>query len=64
MLIGLMISAIVGGLAGTAWSVAQSHDLAQVMAAYPLGGALAVLAFLVLTSQRADPLQSDFFPRD
>ena len=55
MLIGLVFSAIMGGLAGTAWSVARDCDLVQVLASYPLGGFMAVLAFVLLTSLRADP---------
>lgn len=60
MLIGVVFSAVMGGLAGTVWSVMQSHELPTVLASYPLGGLLAVLAFLVLTSLRADPRQPGF----
>ncbi len=55
MLIGVVLSAIIGGLAGTAWSLARDHDLVQVLASYPLGGLMAVSAFVLLTSLRADP---------
>jgi uncharacterized membrane protein len=64
MLIGLVICAVTGGLAGVAWSFGQSHELLQVLAAYPVGGILAVLAFLLLTSQRSRPRQPGLVQKD
>ncbi len=53
-----------GGLAGVAWSLGQSHELMQVLAAYPVGGILAVLALLLLTSLRSGPRQSNLLLQD
>ena len=66
MQIGLVLSAILGGLTGTVWSVVQDHGLPRVLSAYPLGGLLAVLAFLLLTSLRSDRLgqQPDWTRQD
>lgn len=64
MLIGVLFSAVMGGLAGTAWALTQNHDLIRVLVSYPLGGLLAVTAFVLLSLLRADPFQPQVLPRD
>jgi hypothetical protein len=55
MLIGILSSAIAGGVTGAVWSLRQDHDLPQVLVSYPLGGLLAVAAFVLICSLRSDP---------
>lgn len=46
MIIGVMTSAIGGGVAGLFWAVCQHHGISQIVASYPLGGLVAVTTFL------------------
>lgn len=55
MLIGVLFSAVAGGALGIFWSLLRDQELPAVVAAYPLGGLLAVAAFVVLTLLRTDP---------
>ena len=55
MLIGVLISAVAGGALGMSWSLMRDQDLSAVVAAYPLGGILAVMAFVLLSLLRTDP---------
>lgn len=64
MLIGVLFSAVMGGLAGMAWSLTQQHELPGVMAAYPTGGILAVMGFVMLAFLRGDPSQRQNMVRD
>lgn len=64
MLIGVMFSAVMGGLTAVMWSVLQHHELPRLLAAYPLGGLLAVAAFVSLSLLRAGPMTPQMLPRD
>ena len=64
MLIGVLISAVTGGLAGMALSVAQGHGLVRLLVSYPLGGILAVIAFILRTTLHAKARQAHFFQPD
>lgn len=63
MLIGVLFSAVTGGLAGMAWSIVHGHDLPRLLLSYPLGGTLAVLAFILLSSLHSKVRQTQFFER-
>lgn len=52
MVVGVLVSAIAGGVTAVAVSVGADHDLAQVIASYPLGGLLAVMSFLAMSLTR------------
>ncbi len=64
MLIGVLLSAVMGGLAGTVWSITQGHDLPWLLASYPLGGILAVIAFVLFSSLRSKARHPQFFLRN
>jgi drug/metabolite transporter superfamily protein YnfA len=48
MLIGMLMSAISGGMTALVFTLAGGHSLGRVLAAYPLGGMLAVASFLAM----------------
>lgn len=49
MLIGVLLSAISGGMTALIFALAGGHSLARVIASYPLGGMLAVASFLAMS---------------
>lgn len=46
MLAGMVVSAVLGGIAGLCFALTRDHGLAQAILAYQLGGMIAVLTFL------------------
>lgn len=54
MLIGVLMSAISGGMTALIFTFAGGHSLASVIASYPLGGMLAVGSFLAMSLIRQD----------
>jgi hypothetical protein len=54
MLIGVLMSAISGGMTALVFTLAGGHSFARVIASYPLGGMLAVGSFLAMSLIRKD----------
>lgn len=48
MLAGVLVSAVIGGIAGVGVSLLQNPGGVQMLLSYQLGGMTAVLAFLAL----------------
>jgi hypothetical protein len=48
MLAGIVVSAVMGGLAGLAFSLSHESGLLETLLAYQIGGLLAVMAFMAL----------------
>ena len=48
MLAGIVVSAVLGGLAGLAFSLSHESGLLETLLAYQIGGLLAVMAFMAL----------------
>ena len=48
MLAGIVVSAVMGGLAGLAFSLSHGSGVLETLLAYQIGGLLAVMAFLAL----------------
>ncbi|MDT8857324.1 hypothetical protein RNZ50_20245 [Paracoccaceae bacterium Fryx2] len=48
MLIGLVLSGILSGLAGLAWAVMQGHPLPVILAFYPLAGFCGTASFVLV----------------
>ena len=48
MLAGLVVSAVMGGLAGMGFALSHERGLLETVLAYQIGGLLAVMAFLAL----------------
>lgn len=46
MLAGTVVSALIGGLAGLAFSITQEHSLLQTLFAYQIGGLVALTTFV------------------
>lgn len=46
MLAGTIVSALIGGLAGVAFSVTRELGLLQLLLSYQIGGLVAVMAFI------------------
>jgi hypothetical protein len=49
MLAGIVVSAVMGGLAGLAFSLSHGSGVLETLLAYQIGGLLAVMAFLALS---------------
>ncbi len=49
MLAGLVVSAVMGGLAGMGFALSHERGLLETVLAYQIGGLLAVMAFLALS---------------
>lgn len=49
MLAGIVVSAVMGGLAGLAFSLSHESGVLETLLAYQIGGLLAVMAFLTLS---------------
>lgn len=52
MVVGVLVSAITGGVAGVGLSLGADHGMAHAIASYPLGGLLAVMSFLAMSLMR------------
>lgn len=52
MVVGVLVSAIAGGVTAVAVSLGTDHGLGHVIASYPLGGLLAVMSFLAMSLTR------------
>jgi len=52
MVVGVLVSAIAGGVAGVGMSLGAHHGAAHALASYPLGGLLAVMSFLAMSMLR------------
>lgn len=61
MLIGILLSAISGGMTALIFALAGGHSMASVIAAYPLGGLLAVSSFLTISLIRKGSDPNDEF---
>jgi hypothetical protein len=48
MLAGIVVSAVMGGLAGLAFSLSHGSGVLETLLSYQIGGLLAVMAFLAL----------------
>jgi len=48
MLAGIVVSAVIGGLAGLAFSLSHESGLLETLLGYQIGGLLAVMAFVAL----------------
>ena len=48
MLAGTVVSAVMGGMIGAAFSITSDHGLVQTLFSYQIGGMAAVMAFLAL----------------
>jgi hypothetical protein len=57
MLAGVLVSAVIGGIAGFCFSLLQGPGVVQMLLSYQIGGMIAVLAFLALATM---PLPSEF----
>lgn len=49
MVVGVLISAIAGGVAAVGMSLGADRGVAHAIASYPLGGLLAVMSFLAMS---------------
>ena len=49
MLAGIVVSAVMGGLAGLAFSLSHGSGVLETLLSYQIGGLLAVMAFLALS---------------
>ena len=49
MLAGLVVSAVMGGLAGMGFALAIGRGVLETLLAYQIGGLLAVMAFIALS---------------
>ena len=58
MIVGVLFSAISGGITALAVSLVQGAGLLHALLSYPLGGMLAIMAFTALTL--AQPNAEDF----
>lgn len=54
MLVGVLVSAISGGVTALAVSLVHGNGLLHAVLSYPLGGALAIVAFSALRFSRRD----------
>jgi hypothetical protein len=54
MLIGVLLSAISGGMTALMFAMAGGHSFGRVIVSYPLGGMLAVASFLAMSLIRND----------
>ncbi len=52
MIVGVLLSAIPGGVTALAVSLVHDSGLAQVLLSYPLGGMLAIMVFAALSLGR------------
>lgn len=52
MLIGIVMSAISGGMTALTFALFAGHSLERVLISYPLGGMLAVAGFLAMSLLR------------
>ena len=52
MVVGVLVSAIAGGVAGVGMSLGANHGVAHAIVSYPLGGLLAVMTFLAMSLTR------------
>jgi integral membrane sensor domain MASE1 len=57
MLAGVLVSAVIGGIAGFWLSLLHGPEVVQMMLSYQMGGIIGVLAFLALATK---PLPSEF----
>jgi hypothetical protein len=48
MLAGIVVSAVMGGLAGMGFALSHGSGVLETLLAYQIGGLLAVMAFLAL----------------
>lgn len=46
MLAGMVVSAVMGGLVGVFYAMAQDQGLVQALISYQIGGTIAVLSYL------------------
>jgi hypothetical protein len=61
MLIGMLMSAISGGMTALMFALAGGHSLAHVLVSYPLGGMIAVASFLTMCLIRQEYAQGRRF---
>lgn len=48
MLAGVLVSAVIGGIAGLCFSLPQGPGVVHMLLSYQMGGMIAVLSFLAL----------------
>lgn len=54
MLVGVLLSAISGGVTALAASLVHGNGVVSALLSYPLGGMLAIMAFAALSLRRQD----------
>lgn len=55
-IVGHMLSAAVGGLAGVGWSALSGSTVLGLLASYPIGGVLGIAAFVLWCEYRVHVL--------
>ncbi|MDZ4310141.1 MAG: hypothetical protein U1A24_06260 [Cypionkella sp.] len=54
MIVGVLMSAISGGITALAASLLHGNGILHALLSYPLGGMLAIIAFTALSLRRQD----------